>query len=49
MGEVRISIPDDLHKKLKMIALEEGTSLKDLVITVLKAYAKGESATDKTP
>ena len=40
MGELRISIPDDLHKQLKKMALDEGSSLKKVVIQVLKAYAE---------
>jgi len=49
MGELRISLPDDLHKKLKRKALDEDTSLKDLVIQVLKACAEHGIGTGKAP
>ena len=35
-----IEIPDDLHKKLKMKALQEDTTLKDLVIPQLEKLVK---------
>ena len=31
-----IEIPDDLHKKLKMKALKDDTTLKDLILPVLQ-------------
>ena len=49
MGELRISIPNDLHKRLRMMALDDGTSLKDMVISVLKEYAGRESGTHRAP
>lgn len=35
LGELRLSIPDDLHKSLKKKALEYGKSLKTVVIEAL--------------
>jgi len=36
MGELRIKIPDVLHKRLKQKALEENTTLKSIVIKLLE-------------
>jgi len=49
MGELRISLPNDLHKQLRRMALDDGTSLKELVAKVLKAYAGQDSEIDKAP
>jgi len=49
MGELRISLPNDLHKQLRRMALDDGTSLKDLVSKVLKAYVGQGSGIDKAP
>ena len=49
MGELRISLPNDLHKQLRRMALDDGTSLKDLVAKVLKAYAGKDAEIDKAP
>ena len=49
MGEIRISLPNDLHKQLRRMALDDGTSLKDLVAKVLKAYAGQDAEIDKAP
>ena len=49
MGEIRISLPNDLHKQLRRMALDDGTSLKDLVAKVLKAYVGQDSGIDKAP
>jgi predicted HicB family RNase H-like nuclease len=49
MGELRISLPNDLHKQLRRMALDDGTSLKELVSKVLKAYAGKDAEIDKAP
>jgi predicted HicB family RNase H-like nuclease len=49
MGELRISLPNDLHKQLRRMALDDGTSLKELVSKVLKAYAGQGSEIDNAP
>lgn len=36
MGELRVIIPDELHSALKMRALKEGKTLKELIIELLK-------------
>ena len=36
MGELRLIIPDDLHKTLKVKAASEGKTLKHLVVELLK-------------
>lgn len=33
-----INVPKDFHKKLKLAALEEETTIKDLVIKAVKKY-----------
>lgn len=35
LGELRIQIPDDLHKKLRKKAVEEDKTLKDLIVEIL--------------
>jgi predicted HicB family RNase H-like nuclease len=40
MGELRISIPDELHKKLKQRALNREMTLKQLVIDLLADYTE---------
>jgi len=34
--KMTVHIPDDLHKKLKLRAVEDGTTIKDLVIDLLE-------------
>ena len=34
--KMTVHIPDDLHKKLKMRAVEDGTTIKDLIIELLE-------------
>ncbi|GAI39121.1 unnamed protein product [marine sediment metagenome] len=38
MGELRLSIPNELHKELKQKALDKGISLKQLIIDIFKSY-----------
>ena len=38
MSNINITIPDDIHKKLKIAAALEEKSLKDLVIEALQDY-----------
>jgi len=40
VGEIRFSIPDELHQALKMRALKERKTLKQLVIELLKKEVK---------
>jgi len=40
LGELRINIPDDVHKALKIKAAEERKTLKKLVIETLKKSVK---------
>ena len=48
MAEIRIEIPDPLHKSLKRRALEEDRSMKALVIELLEqGLGKEETKTDE--
>ena len=38
MGRLHVVIPDDLHRKLKHRAIDEGKSVKQLVIEILEKY-----------
>jgi predicted HicB family RNase H-like nuclease len=38
MGELRVNIPNELHKELKRKALDKGISLKQLVIDILESH-----------
>lgn len=40
MTNINITIPDDLHKELKVAAAMEEKPLKSVVIERLEAYAK---------
>jgi predicted HicB family RNase H-like nuclease len=40
LGEIRISIPDELHQALKMKALKERKSLKEIIIELLQKGVK---------
>ncbi|RLE38903.1 hypothetical protein DRJ17_02620 [Candidatus Woesearchaeota archaeon] len=40
MGNINITIPDDLHKKLKIKCAMQDISLKDYVIKVLEEKVK---------
>lgn len=42
MTNINISIPDDLHKQLKVAAAMEDKSLKDVVIETLEDYMHNE-------
>lgn len=41
LGEIRVSISKELHKELKQIALDKGTSLKQLIVDVFGRYTEG--------
>ncbi len=38
MGELRLSIPNKLHKELKQRALDKGVSLKQLILDIFENY-----------
>jgi len=38
MGELRLSIPNELHKELKQRALDKGVSLKQLIFDIFENY-----------
>jgi hypothetical protein len=40
MGEIRVRIPQKMHKKLKQKAIEEDTTLKEIIIKALNEYLK---------
>lgn len=41
--KMTVHIPDNLHKKLKMRAVEDGTTIKDLIIDLLESeYGKSK-------
>lgn len=40
MGNVRISLPDDLHRNLKRRAIDEDISLKELMTKALQEYVE---------
>lgn len=46
MGELRLVISDQLHRKLKQIALEKNTTLKGLVATILTEYTNRHNKGD---
>ncbi|NQT74463.1 MAG: hypothetical protein HQ553_17120 [Chloroflexi bacterium] len=47
LGELRLTIPNGLHKKLKLIALEKESSLKQLIIDVLEGYTQNTQKQQK--
>lgn len=40
VGELRVDIPDDLHKALKRRALDESSTLKELVTKICHSFIK---------
>lgn len=38
MGKALINFPDDLHKDLKRRAIDEGISLKELIVKTAREY-----------
>jgi len=38
VGEIRIRIPNDLHKALKQLAIDRGITLKKLITDILEDY-----------
>jgi predicted HicB family RNase H-like nuclease len=40
MVNINITVPDDLHRRLRIAAAEQGISQKDLIIAYLEDYAK---------
>ena len=46
MGELRLSIPKELHKELKQKALDKGITLKQLILDIFQNYTgKGKTGT----
>ena len=44
MGELRLSIPNELHKELKQRALDKEVSLKRLILDILESYTGKQSS-----
>lgn len=44
MANINISIPDDIHKDLKIAAVMQQQSLKTLIIETLEHYASTENS-----
>lgn len=42
MVNINIEIPEDVHRKIKILAASEGKSLKDLIIEVLEESPDGK-------
>ena len=38
MAQYIIDFPDDLHKEVKVRAAQEGTTIKEIIIKVVKLY-----------
>lgn len=47
MGEMRLVIPDPLHKTLKKIAVDQDISLTQLVIDILKNSVNNDTEKDE--
>ena len=49
LGELRLSIPNKIHKALKQIALDKGVSLKQLILNIFENHTVEVNAeTNKT-
>ncbi len=46
MGELRLSIPNGIHKRLTQKALDREISLKKLIIDILEGYTGHERSED---
>ena len=42
MGDLRIPVPDELHKALKLEALKQNKTLKQLVVEILEEGVKND-------
>jgi len=40
---LNITLPDELHKSLKIKALQKDTTLKDLIVELLEEWVKHET------
>ena len=40
MGEIRVSISNELHKELKQMVLDRGISLKQLIVDIFERYTE---------
>ena len=43
VGYINLKIPNDLHKKLKEIALREEKKLKNVILEALEYYVENKS------
>jgi len=43
LGELRIIIPDKIHKKLKRMAIDKGITLKQLITDIFELHTKDTS------
>jgi len=48
MANINISIPDTVHKNLKVAAVMQQRSLKDLIIEMLNEYASASTKQKKS-
>jgi len=44
MGEIRVNIANEIHKMLKQKAIDENTSLKELVPRIIEEYLKPKAS-----
>jgi hypothetical protein len=49
MGELRIDVPNELHKSLKRVALDKGISLKVLIPEIFSLYIKEQKRKEASP
>ena len=44
MGRYLIDFPDELHKKSKILAIQKGITLKELILESVRDYLKKKQA-----
>ena len=47
MGKILIEIPNDIHKELKKISIDEGTTVKDLSALAITKLVINHKKSDK--
>jgi hypothetical protein len=48
MGNVNIEVPDELHKKFKIISIEREIDMKDLLVNLIADCVKKNDKNKKT-
>ena len=48
MKSIFVFVPDDLHSRFKMKIIEDGTTIKETILSFISEYVKEEKNADKS-